>query len=362
MFDNILGQEKIKDYFSKTISSGKLGHAYLFHGINGVGKDAVAIEIAKALNCLSKDKVPCNTCISCIKINKAEHPDFEYIFPVPLKILRDNPEQVHELRKEKFNNPYKKVRFEGNPFITIDVIRNIINSSVFKPYEGRKKVVIFSQAEKMGEEAGNSILKILEEPPQDLIFILITSDYASIIPTIKSRCIGIKFAPLQSDIIRDSLITNFSVTQNEAELISRLSGGSYTKAAEYFQEGIEEKIEFAGKLLDAIILKKTQLHLDFAEQTVQRRNADFVRDFLNIMLTWTKEAYNYSLSTQSPQSSEDSPGTHREEIQKILQFFDYPRLEMLTQEIEKSIDLINKNVYIYLIIINLIINVRKYII
>ncbi|MCK4967351.1 DNA polymerase III subunit delta' [bacterium] len=357
MFDNILEQEKVKTFFTTAINNNKLGHAYLFHGIAGVGKDAAAVEIAKALNCLDTETIPCNTCISCTKINKMEHPDIELIIPAPLKTLKDKPEEVYAKKLEKINNLYKKVCFEGNPVISIDTIRDIINSSIFKPYEGRKKVVIISQAEKMAKAASNSILKILEEPPQDFIFILTTSDYGSIIPTIKSRCTSIKFSPLHTEIISDSLIKNFSVSKEDAELISNLSGGSYTKAAEYLQEGIEEKIEFAQKLLDFIISSESSLYLDFAEETSKKRNAEFVRDFLNIVLSWAKEAYYHSITNKPQVSSENT--LFQKDIRKILEHFDLSTLETLTQEIEKSIDLINKNVYIYLIIINLIINMRK---
>ena len=89
MFDNILGQENLKTFFKSAINNSKLSHAYLLHGISGIGKDAMALEIAKALNCQGKEKIPCGTCISCIKINKAEHPDVDYIFPVPLKIFKE---------------------------------------------------------------------------------------------------------------------------------------------------------------------------------------------------------------------------------------------------------------------------------
>ena len=176
MFENIIGQEKIKKFFSSAIRNDKLSHAYLFYGLEGTGKDALAFEIAKCLNCQNFNDKPCNECRICTKINKMEHPDVDFIMPVFFKKSDKKnveliSEQIFLKKREKCKSPYKSVTFEGNTSISIDTIREIKRASVYKPFEGKKKIIIISKAEKMTLESANSILKLLEEPPKDYIFI-----------------------------------------------------------------------------------------------------------------------------------------------------------------------------------------------
>ncbi len=359
MFEDIIGQEKIKHFFENAINSGRLSHAYLFYGIEGTGKVAAAFEIAKWLNCQGDAEKPCNKCKSCIKINKMEHPDVDYIMPVFIrKSENKKPEQIAEeiylKKREKVESPYKRVTFEGNTSISIDTIRDVKSSSVFKPFEGKKKVVIISNAEKMTLDAANSILKLLEEPPKDLIFILTATDLGMIIPTIKSRCTKIKFSPLSNDEIMFSLIKYFNINDKESEIIANISTGSYTKALEYLQEGIEEENEFAEKLLEIILLKDSKIYLDYAEELSNRKNLKFVKDVLTIINLWIKDAIHYKITEAEKTDIINNPI-----INQLSDNLYFEELELVNNEIEKSIDLINKNIYLYLIIINLVINVRK---
>lgn len=355
MFENIIGQKKIKQFFTTAIKSNKLSQAYLFYGIEGTGKDAFAFEIARSLNCKDSDNIPCNKCISCIKINKMGHPDVDYIMPV---FSKSSDEEIYLKKREKIQDPYKRVMFEGNTSISIEIIRNLKNSSVFKPFEGKKRVAIISKAEKMTLEASNSILKLLEEPPKDLFFILTVTDLGLIIPTIRSRCTGVKFPPLSNEEIRDALIKNLKVDKQEAEIISNISGGSFLKASEYLQEGIEEKKEFAEKLLEVIFLKNSKIYLDFAEELVNKRNLEFVKDVLAIINLLVRDAFYYKINNES--RTDIKYKIHdNSNINQLAVNLSYDYLELINSEIEKSIDLIDKNIYLYLIIVNLITNIRK---
>ncbi|NVM04964.1 MAG: DNA polymerase III subunit delta', partial [Candidatus Helarchaeota archaeon] len=337
MFEDIIGQKSIKKFFKTAVKNNRLSQAYLFYGPEGTGKEAVAFEIAKSLNCKGEDNKPCNQCISCIKVNKMEHPDVDYIIPV---FSKSSDEEIYLKKREKIQNPYKKVMFKGNTSISIDTIRNLKNSSIFKPFEGKKRVAIISKAEKMTLEAANSVLKLLEEPPKDLLFILTATDLGLIIPTVKSRCTGIKFPPLSKEEIRDTLVKNFKISEQEAEIISNISGGSLSKASEYLQEGIEEKKEFAEKLIEIIFLKNSKIYLDFAEELVNKRNLEFVKDVLTIINLWVRDAIYYKINNAS-KSDIKSEINDNANVNQLAVSLPYEHLELINSEIEKSIDLID---------------------
>jgi DNA polymerase-3 subunit delta' len=284
-----------------------------------------------------------------------EHPDVEYIIPV---FSKSKDEEIYEKKKKKIQNPYQRIMFEGNTSISIDTIRNLKNSSIFKPFEGKKKITIISNAEKMTIQAANSILKLLEEPPKDMLFILTTEDQRLILPTIQSRCTGIKFLPLQSEEIKNALLNNFKIDENDAEIISIISEGNYTTAAEFLQEGIKEISEFAEKFIEIVSSNNSHLYLDFAEVLSKKRDLSFVKDFLSIFNQWVKEAIH--LIIKSEKQKELEIGTFgNKPINQLMECFSCDELELIKSEIENSIDLINKNIYINLILINLSINIKR---
>jgi len=355
MFEDIIGQEKVIKFFKNAIINERLSQAYLFYGPQGTGKEAIAFEIARSINCKNTDSIPCTKCSSCIKINKMEHPDVEYIIPI---FSKSKDEEIYEKKKKKIQNPYQRIMFEGNTSISIDTIRNLKNSSIFKPFEGKKKIAIISNAEKMTIQAANSILKLLEEPPKDMLFILTTEDQRLILPTIQSRCTGIKFLPLQSEEIKNALLNNFKIDENDAEIISIISEGNYTKAAEFLQEGIKEISEFAEKFIEIVSSNNSHLYLDFAEVLSKKRDLSFVKDFLSIFNQWVKEAIH--LIIKSEKQKELEIGTFgNKPINQLMECFTCDELELIKSEIENSIDLINKNIYLNLILINLSINIKR---
>ena len=173
-FDAVLGQHQAIQHLRTALRSGHLAHAYLFSGIEGIGKCTAAVAFAKALNCLTHADDFCDNCVSSRKTEKQLHPDFFFIEP------------------------------EKN-IIKIEQVRDIQKKIIFKPMEGRKKVVIIDQAEKLNLHAANCLLKTLEEPPDDTVLILVASTAIPLLPTILSRCQSIRFAPLGSEAISSFL-------------------------------------------------------------------------------------------------------------------------------------------------------------
>ncbi len=196
-FDAVLGQHQAMQLLRTALRSGHLAHAYLFSGIEGIGKCTAAVAFAKALNCLTHADDFCDNCVSCRKTEKQLHPDFFFIEP------------------------------EKN-IIKIEQVRDIQKKIIFKPMEGRKKVVIIDQAEKLNLHAANCLLKTLEEPPDDTVLILVASTAPPLLPTILSRCQSIRFAPLGAEAISSFLERRGS--SGDPGFIAALAQGSIKRA------------------------------------------------------------------------------------------------------------------------------------
>ena len=156
MFENIFGNNSIKNILKQSIDSNKVSHSYLMIGVSGIGKKMIATEFAKGILCLSEDKA-CNHCKSCIEFNSNNNPDFFCIEP------------------------------EGNS-IKIEQIRELQKKIQEKPIISEKKVYIIDQADLMTKEAQNCLLKTLEEPPEFVTIILVGTNENAFLTTIKSRC------------------------------------------------------------------------------------------------------------------------------------------------------------------------------
>jgi DNA polymerase-3 subunit delta' len=234
MFENILGQQKIKQILSSQIQIGKIAHAYIFMGQDGVGKRFTAVELAKVLNCTSNDFSKgnfgtCEVCTSCEKINKGIHPDVHFIDFAKQAYLEDE-----DLEKQKI--------------IKIETIRYMQKEVATKIREGKWKVFVIEPAEKMNIAAANSLLKTLEEPPENTIIILVARHKETIPKTIVSRSQVLFFQALNQDIISTWLMLNFSVDSAKAKEIAELSEGSLENAKRLVNEK-EEKALFLWRKL-----------------------------------------------------------------------------------------------------------------
>lgn len=218
-FNEILGNNKIKQDLQEIIDNNTISHSYMFVGIDGIGKKLIAKEFARKILCLNKQNQNCATCDSCIKFNSGNNPDFLEIFP------------------------------DGNS-IKIAQMREMQEKVYQKPIVSDKKVFIIDQVEKMTEEAQNSLLKTLEEPPEYMVIILITSNENKLLNTVKSRCIRINFTGLsKQDITKYAEAHQINVASQN---ILEMCGGSIGKL-EKINENIDDynSLEYAtNKLID----------------------------------------------------------------------------------------------------------------
>lgn len=197
-FGDIFGQAQALKLLARTLSQGRVAHAYLFTGPEGVGKRKTALTWAEALNCLAGGADGCGKCNNCRRIQAGTFPDVKEIEP------------------------------EGSS-IKIAQIRSIFKEIYFRPLEGRYKVYIIAAADKMTEEAANSFLKLLEEPPAYAVFVLITSQINLLLPTVISRCQIVPFYQLSIALIRKKLVET-GLSPKAAGDLALLAGGSWGRA------------------------------------------------------------------------------------------------------------------------------------
>jgi DNA polymerase III subunit delta' len=206
-FKNIYGHFKQVDMLQKAMAQQRVGHSYVFSGLSAIGKKTLALAFAQTLTCenAASRYDACENCSSCRKMMHGNHPD------------------IHMLETQ-------------TQFIRIDAIRGIQDQMTFKPLEGRKRIIIIDDADKMNEQAANALLKTLEEPSADNIIILVTARPYWLPQTILSRCRHVRLNPLPAETIARFLTEKKQMDPSKALLLASLSGGSIGQALELDSE------------------------------------------------------------------------------------------------------------------------------
>jgi DNA polymerase-3 subunit delta' len=253
LFSDILGQEHIKSHLTKSVDKGRIAHAQLFVGPEGSGTLPMALAYAQYLLCGNVRGENLGGNESCnLKFNNFSHPDLHFAFPVTTSHkVKSKPVSnfyLEEWRQLLEQQPY------GNLFdwynllgvdnkqgqIGVDEAHEIVKSLSLKSYEGGYKVMIIWMAEKMNTACANKLLKLIEEPPEKTVFILIAEDEEQLINTIKSRCQVLHFPLLPEETIASGLVKNFHVEKSVASKIAHQSNGNYNKACDLIYQDSED--------------------------------------------------------------------------------------------------------------------------
>ena len=214
--NTVIGHKQVLYRMYETISQGRQSHAYLITGPNSVGKKLVAQYIASRLNCENLDRFSCGECQQCRRIAKGVHADCEIVSV-------DYDGSLHVDGKKR-------------TVITIEQIRKIIRECHLKPYEGKYRVYVVEAADRMSDEASNALLKTLEEPPDQVVIILLTSTLEKILPTLSSRTQVISLKTVNWPELKQGLIDCLSLEDGVAEELAKTCGGKPGIAIKLFQE------------------------------------------------------------------------------------------------------------------------------
>lgn len=254
LFKDIIGQEETKSRLIRSVKDGFIPHAQLFCGAEGVGKLPLAIAYAQYLNCEHPGETDsCGTCPSCLKYTHLTHPDLHFVFPVVKKDKREiSDDYLTEWRVQVNTSPYfsydqwlTSVNAENSQgLIYVKESDAIIRKLNLKIYEGKYKVMIIWLPEKMNEESANKLLKILEEPTKNTVFILVSDAPDQIITTIQSRCQRINIRPIDQVDMETVLRNNFQLDDHLAAEVAHIARGSFVKALETISSGEEHRFFF----------------------------------------------------------------------------------------------------------------------
>lgn len=243
-FKDIIGQKEVVEQLRRCVDENRLAHALLITGPQGNGKLAIAIALANYMLCKSRGSDACGSCPSCVKLDKFIHSDLHFVFPVKKKKNSDTPpvsdDYITEWRESLAKSAYfsyddwlQKLDVENQqPMIYERESNEILHKLSMQSREGGWKIVIIWLPEKMKEACSNKLLKIIEEPPKDTLFLLVSEEPDKIIPTIQSRTQCVVVPRIMHTDMENALQARYGLTFEDAKLIAQQSVGNWEKAEE----------------------------------------------------------------------------------------------------------------------------------
>ena len=360
LFSEVLGLPHIKNHLTTTAENGRIPHAQLFAGPSGSGTLPMAIAYAQYILCRNTAGENSTGSEACnIKLNNLTHPDLHFAFPVAVNDrIKKHPVSnlfLTDWRAFLMKNPYgslfdwyQKIGIENKQGqMGVDEAQEIVKSLSLKSYEGGYKVMIIWMADKMNTACANKLLKLIEEPPNKTLFILITEEEENIIQTIRSRCQVLHFPPLNEAVIADGLIQKEQCDEAKALTIAHRANGNFSNALHIYRnnEGDEQFEEwFITWVRSAFKAKgnKTAIHdLISWSETIAATGRETQKKFLLFCIDFFRQALleNYGtgkLVFMEPQTKDFS-------LDKFAPFIHGNNILDITEELQDAIYHIERN-------------------
>ncbi|HKM03612.1 MAG TPA: DNA polymerase III subunit [Lachnospiraceae bacterium] len=310
-FSDIIGQEHIKEHLQSAIKEKKVTHAYIINGERSSGKEFIAQIFAMAIQCDKQDIEPCGECHSCKQTKSNNQPDI-------IKVTHEKPNSIG-----------------------VDDIRTKINNDVaIKPYSSPYKVYIMNEGEKLTPQAQNALLKTLEEPPEYVVIMILTTNIESMLPTILSRCVVLNMKPVEDELVRKFLMEELMVPDYKADVCVAFARGNAGKA-----KALAISEEFDNIKIDTVTLLKYINEMDVSEMvtTVKKFNEyKFnINDYLDIISVWYRDVLLFKATKDANHL------IFKDEIQYIRKVADrssYEGIENIIEAIEKAKNRLSANV------------------
>lgn len=256
LFSEIIGHEDLKKRLIQSVRESRVSHAQPFLGPEGSGKLPLAMAYAQYINCTNRSETDsCGVCPSCRKFMSLTHPDLHFVFPTATnKEVKQNPESdlfLGDWRSYLFDcqcyadlsDWFNKLDIENKQgVINVRDAATILRKLSFKAYESEYKIAIIWMAEKLNVQCANKLLKLIEEPPEKTLFILIAENQEELLTTIRSRCMLVKVPKIAMPELQDALVQKFACSPQEAYDAAALADGNWLMAQHFVKDKEDEKL------------------------------------------------------------------------------------------------------------------------
>ena len=311
VFQDVIGQEQLKEHLQNAIRTGKISHAYIINGERFAGKEFIAKIFAAALQCEKGGLEPCGECHSCKQAMSNNHPDI-------IRVTHEKPGSIG-----------------------VDDIRSQINGDIaIKPYSSPHKIYIMNEAEKMTPGAQNALLKTLEEPPEYAIIILLTTNVNSLLQTILSRCMVLNMKPVADEQVKKYLMEEMHVPDYRAEVCVAFARGNIGRARQLAVSEDFEKVKEEALSLVKYVHEMDASEMSAAVKKVSEYKMD-VDDYLDILSIWYRDALLFKATNDANHL------VFKEEIQnikKVASRTSYEGMEKVINSLQKAKKRLDANV------------------
>jgi DNA polymerase III subunit delta' len=364
-WDIVIGQRHAKTLLTKAREQDRLAHAYLLWGPEGVGKSVLALEFAKILLCEQGKDDACGICPSCRKMATLQHPNLKFVFAMPGGEGKKNgdgdsleTELRDEIRKQmaqKAAQPYAQISIPKATAIRIKDIRAIRKETSMTATEQGKKIFILLDVDTMNEASANAFLKVLEEPPEDTLFLLITAHKEQVRQTILSRCQAVQCVRLTEDEITQALIEREQIDPARARLTARLSDGSYVRALGLLNEDLDKQRSDAVVFLRGCLGNAVLKFFDDQEEYFSSKKREPVEQLLHLLLVWFRDAIIYREQGDVGIINHDQLA----DLERFVSRFGHADLARCVEEVERALGLLRRNVYLPLVLLSLTVHLKR---
>lgn len=325
-FKDVVGHKDILKYISSAVENNRVSHAYILNGERGSGKKMLANLFAMTLLCETGDNEPCGKCHSCKQAESGNHPDI-------IRVTHEKPNSI-----------------------SVDDIRTQVNNTVdIKPYQGPYKVYIIPQADMMTPQAQNAILKTIEEPPSYAVFLLLTENAETLLPTINSRCVMLKLRNIKDTLTKKYLMENLEIPDYKADMCTAFAQGNMGRAimlanSDHFNEIREEAVQ----------LLKHINEMELNEIVAAVKNISVykleITDYLDIIMIWYRDVLLYKATKEIDKVVfKDQLQSIKEQARKSS----YEGIELILESLEKAKARLKANVNFDLVMELLFLTIKE---
>lgn len=379
-WQRVIGQEHAKEILISAIRRDRIAHAYCLWGPEGVGKDALAIEFARVLNCsepiVSTESIEaCSRCKDCLQMSNLQHPNVRLVFSLPaagkgsdddsplVRLSDDHIALIQEQLALKAHDPYHDISIPNATQIRIASIRDVRRTlQLSAPLAHGWRVVIISEADAMTIEAANAFLKTLEEPHARTTLILTTSRRDQLPPTILSRCQQIHCGALSDDDIAAALVERENVSLDRARVIAALAQGSFRRAVELVRSSQDDDSSELALTFLRTALKPSRYQSEL-HGLIERRIATLDRQqiavVLRLLVIWLNDAYRLRTLSDASRYLAFREGDAATALRRFIERYTRARLDDAIEAVERAIAALESNAQVPLALVALAVRLRR---